>query len=378
MMVVLGVSSILPILPLLVDHFKTSEAGVGLVLTLFTLPGVLLAPVIGFLADRMGRKPVLVFALCVFGVFGTLCGFAPNFPALLALRFVQGTGAAALGVLNLTILGDMFEGKERTTYMGYNAAVLSVGTAAYPALGGLLSLLGWRFPFFLPALALPLAGAVAVKLKTPEPRSGQSVSAYLRGAWAHLKNPQLLLLLGMTFLTFVLLYGPFVTFLPLYMDQAFAAPPVMIGVIVSCASFLTALAASQLGRLSRKYSERQLVMFAAGTYALCFALIPAVPSLFWLIAPATLFGLGQGMNIPTVASLLAGYAQIQNRAAVMAVNGMLLRGGQTAGPLLMGGMFLLGGMKGVFASGVVLALLLMTLAGFLASPPKEKGPRSGA
>ena len=65
LMAVLGVASIAPALPNVAAHFETSAAQVALLITAFTLPGVLLAPLAGLVADRWGRRFVLVPALAL-------------------------------------------------------------------------------------------------------------------------------------------------------------------------------------------------------------------------------------------------------------------------------------------------------------------------
>ncbi|MFO7718152.1 MAG: MFS transporter [Desulfohalobium sp.] len=169
LMVVMGVSSIIPVLPTLIKVFGVTPENIGLVLTSFTLPGVLFTPIFGILADRLGRKKILVPALVLFGVAGFACTLARNWELLLLLRFLQGTGAAAFGMINITIIGDIFSGTERTAALGLNASVLSIATAVYPAIGGGLAILGWHYPFALPLVAVVLAGIVLWFLDTTEP-----------------------------------------------------------------------------------------------------------------------------------------------------------------------------------------------------------------
>jgi MFS family permease len=95
LMAVLGVSSITPALPEIRDTFGVTSGQVGLLITVFTLPGVALTPVLGVLSDRHGRRKILVPALLLFGITGGLCAFARGFELLLALRLMQGMGAAA-------------------------------------------------------------------------------------------------------------------------------------------------------------------------------------------------------------------------------------------------------------------------------------------
>jgi ACDE family multidrug resistance protein len=153
----LGSSSVAPAFPGIREEFGISVGQVGLLITVFTLPGVLLTPVAGVLSDWYGRRTILVPSLLLFGVAGGACALTRDFELLLALRVLQGVGAAALGAINVTLIGDLFSGRERTAALGYNSTVLSVGTASYPAIGGALATLGWFYPFALPIAAIPIA-----------------------------------------------------------------------------------------------------------------------------------------------------------------------------------------------------------------------------
>jgi MFS family permease len=362
LMVVLGVSSIMPVIPQIANEFSVPQSSIGLLITIFTLPGILLAPVAGVLADRYGRRLILVPSMVIFGIFGGLCGLATDFHLLLLLRFVQGVGAAAMGVLSLTIIGDLFTGAERTEAMGLNAAVLSIGTAVYPAIGGALALLGWHYPFFLHLMALPLAYLIHTRMDIPEPGESVGIKSYVRSVLRQVVHRDVAIIYLLTLVTFVLLYGPFITYFPILMAEVHRAGPLEIGLVVSSASLLTALCASQLGRLARIFGETRLILFGFLFYAASFTLMPMITGIWQLVVPALLFGMAQGLNIPNLASLLSGYAVRTNRAAVMAVNGMILRIGQTVGPLLMGAVFAGLGLEWVFYSAGLLALVTVFAA----------------
>lgn len=178
LMAVLGTSSVTPAFPTIVRELGISSGQVGLLITFFTLPGIVMTPLLGILSDRYGRKNILVPALLLFGLAGGACAFARDFDLLLALRFFQGMGAAALGTLNVTVIGDIYDGRERSSALGYNSSVLSVGTASYPAIGGLLATLGWFYPFALPFAAIPIAIVVMFSLHNPEPRNDDRLRDY--------------------------------------------------------------------------------------------------------------------------------------------------------------------------------------------------------
>lgn len=354
--VVMGVSSIAPAFPDIMDALGLAATQVAWLVTAFTLPGVFLAPVLGILADRYGRKRVLVPSLLVFGVFGSLCALADSFAVLVGLRFLQGVGAAALGALNVTILSDLYDGNERITAMGYNAGVLSFGTTLFPLLGGGLATLGWHWPFVLPVTALPLALAVLLLLESPRPRGGAAFMEYMRQAVRRAVEPRALALFASTCMTFMILYGMLVAFLPVYLAQRFGAEPWAIGTIIASASLTTALLAARLGALARAVPLRLLLTLAFALYALAAVLVPLMPGLWWVLLPVLVFGAAQGLNIPTVQAMLAELAPMEQRGAFMALNGTVLRLGQTLGPVVMGGAFVAWGMDGVFWATAALAL----------------------
>jgi len=361
-MAVLGVSSVAPAFPLIIDSLPLFDShNIGLIITFFTIPGVVLTPIMGVLADRYGRKRILVPSLLLFGLAGFSCGFAPSFHILLGLRFLQGVGAASLGALNITLIGDLFPGDQRSAALGLNAGVLSLGVASYPVIGGALASLSWNYPFFLPIIAVPLALIVLFFLDNPEPKQSDSFSAYFKSTLGHLSERRIFGLLLATLMTFILIYGPFLTYMPVHLGEAFNASPLDIGLIMGAAALVTALIASQLGRISKLVPEKVLIRLAFIAYALAALSMSYMPSLWMFFFPVLLFGIGQGLNIPSIQSLLAGLAPMEQRGAFMAVNGMVLRMGQTIAPLLMGLIFGLWGIDFVFIFSSILALVMFGL-----------------
>lgn len=361
LMAVLGVSSITPAFPKIAQVMNIPQETVGLLITVFTLPGVILTPVFGILADRFGRKKILVPSLILFGIAGGAGAFTSNFNTLLTLRFIQGIGAAALGSLNSTLIGDIYSGKERIEAMGYNASVLSIGTATYPALGGALAMFGWNFPFILPILAIPVAFIVLFKLNNPEPEVSENLLEYLVNAVKSINNRQVYLLFTAGITTFLLLYGAYLSFFPFIIEGTFGATSLVTGLVMFSMSITNALTASQLKKLSERFSIKTLLKVAFLFLALALFLVPFMNKLWMLLIPALIFGIGQGMNNPSNQTILAGLAPMEYRAAFMSINGMVLRIGQTLGPLFMGLMFTIGGINLVFFMGAFLALLMATL-----------------
>jgi MFS transporter, ACDE family, multidrug resistance protein len=362
LMAVLGASSVGPALPKVADELGVSSGQVGLLITVFTLPGVVLTPIWGVLSDRYGRKKILVPSLLLFGVAGASCALARSFELLMVLRLVQGAGAAALGAINVTVIGDLYSGHERTEAMGYNSSVLSIGTAGYPVIGGMLATLGWYYPFALPLVAVPIGLLVLFSLRNPEPAGDSGLKEYFGSVAEHLKDRRVIGLFAASLVTFIILYGPQITYLPILMDQSFGASPVITGAIVSSSSVVTALTATQLRRLTRLVSEKILIRVAFVLYAVALCIVPLVPSLPLLLVATAVYGFAQGINIPNILSLLTGYAPQENRGAILSLNGTILRLGQTLGPLLMGLAAATLSIGGAYFAGAALAAAMFLVA----------------
>ncbi|GAB1545398.1 MFS transporter [Scytonema sp. NUACC21] len=359
LMAVLGVSSITPAFPKLAQALNVHPKNIGLLVTVFTFPSLVLGPIIGVLADRLGRKKIIVPSLFLFGLAGTACAFVRDFNLLLLLRFLEGMGAASLLSLSFTLIGDLYTGDKRTTAIGYNASVNSIGTAIYPTIGGALATLGWYYPFILPITAIPIGLLVLLALKNPEPRGERNLKEYLTNALRILRNRQFFGIFIATAASFVLLYGAYVTYLPLLINDTFKAPPSTIGLILSSVSVAITITSSQLGRLARYFRTTILIRASFILYALALFIVPFVPNVWLLLIPTTILGIGLGIGFPSIQNLLAELAPREYLATILSVNGTFFGLGQTLGPLLMGIIFSFGGMSSVFYASVGIAILTL-------------------
>jgi ACDE family multidrug resistance protein len=372
LMAIMGVSSVTPAFPRIARELGVSAKQIGYLITFFTFPGVVLSPVLGFLADRVGRKRILAPSLFLFALAGTACAFAREFELLLGLRFIQGVGAAAMGALNVTIVGDLYVGKERTAAMGYNASVLSVGTAAYPLIGGSLAMVGWHYPFLLPVVAVPVGFLVLFALKSPEPKNRQRLASYFADVWQNVRERSIIGLFICGLISFIILYGSYLTYIPLLIAASFRGTPFVIGLIMSTTSVSTALTASQIGRLAGRVPEKWLLATGCVVYAVALGLIPLVGHLWMLLIPSVIQGVAAALAIPNITSLMSAFAPMNRRAAIMSINGMILRLGQTLGPMIMAAVYGVWGFDGVYFTGAILALGMFAVAAMIIQQPTEE------
>lgn len=366
LMEVVGIASIAPALPKIQEQLGIDEKGIWLLITVFTFPGLVLTLILGALADRFGRKSILVPSLMLFGISGGLCATTNDFNVLLILRFLQGIGAASLSSLNLTIIGDMFENKvSRARVMEYNAGVLSISTAAFPAIGGALALFAWYFPFLISLLAIPIGLWVIFSLKLPNHRNGQNFKSYLYCAYKCVCKQEAVAIFLINILSFIILYGALITYFPFLMDRKFHASTLFTGGVMSITAFSAGITASRLRFLRKWFGEKQLLLISFIFYAIACAIIPYIDEIYFLFAPVLLFGLAQGASLPNLLNILSSLAPVEQRALFMSLNGTILRAGQTFGPFMMGVIYSLWQIEGVFLLSSLLALTMFFIVYFL-------------
>ena len=358
---IMGVSSITPAFPKIVKELNISARDVGLLITVFSFPGILLTPFFGIVADRWGRKRIIIPFLMLFGIAGGLCFFVRDFKLLLILRLIQGIGAAPLGSLTVAIIGDLYSKKELVAAMGYNSSIRSIGSAGYPAIGGALAMMGWHYPFILPVIAIPVGFFVLFNLKVPEPENDVHVREHLNIVWKKLRSRQVVGLLVIGIIIFIMLFGSYMTFFPLLLGNSFGASSLIIGLIIASVSLIAAFTSSQLSKIVRLFSKKAILKMSFILYALALLIIPLISQLRLFFIPVIIFGIAHGMSIPVIQALFAEAAPLKYRATFMSVSGMTFRVGQTLGPFLMGLVTGIWGIGGAFYAGAVLSVIMLII-----------------
>lgn len=346
-------------LPEIMAGVGAPASAAGIFVAAATLPGIALAPAIGLLADRFGRREVLVPCLVLFGVAGGLAALSPSLWVLVALRVAQGAGAAGLINLAVVIIGDHWDGPARARLIGRNSATITVCLATLPFVGGLLTELGgWRAPFLVYPLSLVTAAVVALMLPRSQPRD-VTVRAQLREALPVLRRPAVAAVMGASVLVFVLIFAELLTVMPLYLDERFGLSSAVRGLILGVPAAGSTAAALSLAQLTGRLGRRRLLIAAAGLQSLALAVLALDAGLLVLVVAVVVFGLGEGSLIPSLQDMAASAAGASTRGAVVATMVSAARLGQTLGPLGATAMLAVGGPSAAFAVGAVVAAGLL-------------------
>ena len=143
-------SSVNVALPAIADDLNMSAIMLSWVATSYLLSAAAFLVPLGRVADIWGRKRVFVIGMGVFALASALCAFAPSAGFLIAARWVQGIGSAMIFGTSIALLTSVYPIQERGKALGMTVAVVYVGGAAGPVLGGFLTtFLGWRSIFLV-------------------------------------------------------------------------------------------------------------------------------------------------------------------------------------------------------------------------------------
>jgi EmrB/QacA subfamily drug resistance transporter len=159
-------------LPSIAESMKANFAGIEWVVTAYTLSFASLLLPAGALADRFGRKRVLMIGLGIFTAASFFCGAAPNLATLITARAFQGIGAAMQLSAALATLSSFFKGDERARAFAFWGSVVGAGMALGPIVGGLITQsFGWEWAFYinLPVGVLTLALVAAIVTDSRDP-----------------------------------------------------------------------------------------------------------------------------------------------------------------------------------------------------------------
>lgn len=312
----LGSALVSPLLTSLTGPYGVPATEIGLMMSVFTAPAILVIPLLGALIDRYGRKPVLVPALCLFGVSGTALAFTTDFAVVLALRSLQGLGFAGILPVVITSIGDLYDGGEEATGQGLRFAVSGLSQAVFPIVGGGLVVLAWQYPFLLYALAIPVALLVYARFEDPHTAGstdpGTDGKTDTRGTLGelyelatHTHVAAILLARGLP----VIAWLGFFTYNSVLVVRVLDGTPQGAGVLVAAGSVAYAGAASQAGRLTTALGGRAVVLYSANlVLAGGIGLLAAAPSFPIAGLGVVLTGVGFGVAMSLYRSLVTGFA----------------------------------------------------------------------
>ncbi len=381
----LGETIVFPLLPFLLERFTSSGSTLGLLAGTYAISQFTVAPLIGALSDRFGRKPIII--ICVFGSVIGLSVFAitislnwqailPNsligLPLLLLFlaRIIDGMSGGTAATAT-AILADISTPQNRAKTFGLIGVAFGLGFLLGPGLGTTLAKFSITLPVWcatgfailnliLVTWFLPETHPISERSKLPRKRELNPITQ-LRLVF---QNPSLRPLCSAFFLFFMAFNG-FTAILVLYLKQAFDWNPelasltfVVVGVVAMIVQ------GALIGPLVNHFGEFKLTLSGIGFVIVGCLLLPsasnsnAIPTVFSAVA---ILALGTGLVTPCLRALVSKRLNANNQGAILGSLQGLQSLGTFIGAAMAGFSYDFLGQKSPFFGTTLLLFIVITL-----------------
>ncbi len=365
----LGFGLVTPVLPAYARGFGLSAGAVGLVIGVYGLARFLANVPAGQLAERRGRKPVLILGTAITTVASALMATAGSLPQLLLYRLLAGFGAATVLTGGQVMVGDLATAENRGRMMSLYQGFFLIGVGLGPTPGGLLAdHFGLRAPFVAYAVFSGLACLVALAIiretKPREPaRTALMVDPPPSGAAARavVWSAPFLLVGLVSFVQFFARTGAFFTVVPLLGKDRIGLGESQIGVAQTLAQVVNLAVLYHAGLLADRLGRKRVIVPATLVCSLAVAMFALSGSYAVYLLSTFLWGLGSGFAGPSPAAYVADLAPPALRGRVFGAYRSLADSGYIVGPILLGWLAGVGG----YGLPLLLTAVLFLLSGAL-------------
>lgn len=347
LIMVLGNSMLIPVLPEMAKALKVSQMQISLIITLFSVPAGLVIPIAGFLSDRYGRKKVIIPGLTLYALGGLLAGasaifFKENaFPWILGGRIIQGIGAAGTAPIAMAFCGDLWKGKERAKSLGVIEASNGMGKVTSPILGALVGLIAWwAIFFFFPIVIAVVILGVWFLCKEPEAqKQPKGVKEYLKSISKIFKKKSPLLFSSFFAgsAALLILFGV-LFYLSDFLEKKFGLDGVPKGAALAIPVLFMSTTSYITGALIKKQVPlmKWLVVIGHGIIAASLVTLPLFNNVYAFFTGISLAGIGTGLVLPCLNTLITSSTDKDERGLVTSLYGSVRFLGVAAGPPLFG------------------------------------------
>ncbi len=349
--VAVGFGIVAPAIPVFAREFGVSRTAAGAVISVFALMRLVFALAGGRLVDRLGERRILAAGIGIVAVSSALAGLAQTYTQLLLLRGVGGVGSAMFTVAAVSLLLRVVGPDQRGRATGMFQAGFLIGGVSGPALGGVLTTISLRLPFFVYAAMLAVAGAIAMlalaHTELAEDTAGEDTAGEGTAGDGPDGQPQrtslgtalrdrsylaaLVANLGLGWAVF----GLRISLIPLFVVEGLRRDPVWTGIGLVAGSAAQALALLPAGRITDTVGRRPAMLIGSFGTAASLALLALSTSVAPYVVAMVLFGLGAAFLGVAPAAVVGDVVRGRGGTVVAAFQ-MASDLGAVAGPVLAG------------------------------------------
>jgi predicted MFS family arabinose efflux permease len=321
----------------MVQQLEFDPRWAGMLVSAHALAIAVFTPIMGILADRVGKLKVMIPCLILYAIFGILGAFIPYLGLLIVVRALLGVTSGGIAAASIGLLGNVYEGDERSRILGYATSAMTTASIMIPLVGGWVGQTHWQHAFYLYGLGIPLAMIAALGLYEPHNRQSSMVAGdqrdQLLNAIQHPKIAGLYFLLAAA----ALIVYAVVIYTPMYLKEVIGAGPELNGLVLAVRGMGAAIVSALLAtRIAKLLGPRQAIALGFVLMSITVGTIPFLTELRTIIPTAVLFGAGFGLITPNAYNTLANLAPPDIRASVLAIGTGFNSLGQFISPLILG------------------------------------------
>ncbi|MGG3521472.1 MFS transporter [Bacillus pseudomycoides] len=341
----LGNSMLIPILPTLEKKLHISSFQVSMIITIYSIVAIVLIPIAGYLSDRWGRKMVMVPSLLIAAIGGAITGWVSwkvenPYVWILIGRAIQGIGAAGAMPVVIPCVGDLYKDeKQVSTGLGIIETSNTFGKVLSPILGSALAAVVWFLPFW----AIPVLCAVAiilllllVKAKKQEnqvPPFKEFIQSI--GSTFQEKGRWLVTIFALGAIIMLILFG-ILFYLSTILEEKYNIHGIWKGCILAIPLLVLSISSYMAGK---KIGDDQDVMkkciYIGFILAAASVILPLfLKGIYLLILCLVVMGMGIGIALPCLDALITQGIEKEQRGTVTSFYSSMRFTGVAAGPPL--------------------------------------------
>ncbi len=361
---VMSGATIAPSLPAMREYFNNVPNADYLVRLALTLPALFIAlgaPLVGIIIDKLGRKPLLIIALILYGIAGSSGLILNSLNLILVGRALLGISVAGIMTTATTLIADYYIGAVRAQFLGLQAAFMGLGGVFFLSFGGIIADQNWRYPFAIYSFSLLLVPCAFSFLVEPERNQPVNPNQEIVTETPQLPINLVIITYGIGILTQIVFYLIPVQ-LPFYLKQLFSAGASQSGLAIALATLFSAMASLLYRQIKAKLSFTAIygIAFLNMGIGYCFiSLGTAYPIVLLGLAIA---GSGLGLLMPNMNFCLTSVTPDAMRGKILSGVTTSLFLGQFLSPVLSQPVSARLGLASTYASAGGFMLVLAAIA----------------
>lgn len=300
--------AIVTALPHLKDHFtnvENIEFYSRLMLTLPSLVIALLAPILGHIIFKYGKKKSVVIALIIFSISGSAGLYLQTLEMLLFSRAIFGIAVATLMIVSTSLIGDYFKAEYRHKFMGYQSAFMALGGVVFVIGGGVLSDINWRYSFGIYLIGFILLPFVLTQIKeviVNDDKNSEEIEV----------DSNMYFIYFLAFF-YMLIFFILPTQIPFLLIEKFKASGSFAGTIIALAFVSNALGAITFAKIKNRFFYSNIYLIGLFIIAIGFTGVGIVNHSYLFYITSPILGFGGGIMMTNITAWMLSKTSIKKR-----------------------------------------------------------------